>query len=101
MLQEPLRREYQSIRSKPSRKVRVEIVNPSLKTYSSLFKKLSAITLMSQPLLASLFDETERRRSLCRVTTQIRAAGKAIHVVWVEARFQIFARTSSGHGTSL
>src|SRR5438045_8514488 len=54
---------------------------------------------MSQPLLASLFDETERRPvSVSELTTQIRGAlEKRFASVWVEGEISNFRAHSSGH----
>src|SRR5438552_6119413 len=54
---------------------------------------------MSQPLLASLFDETERRPiSVSELTTQIRAALENRFMgVWVEGEVSNFRAHSSGH----
>jgi len=54
---------------------------------------------MSQPLLASLFDETERRPvSVSELTTQIRGAlEKRFASVWVEGETSNFRAHSSGH----
>src|SRR5882724_12727625 len=56
-------------------------------------------TPMSQPLLASLFDETERRPvSVSELTTQIRGAlEKRFASVWVEGEISNFRAHSSGH----
>src|SRR5437588_9511991 len=54
---------------------------------------------MSQPLLASLFDETERRPiSVSELTMQIRGAlEKRFASVWVEGEISNFRAHSSGH----
>src|SRR5436190_15766960 len=54
---------------------------------------------MSQPLLASLFDETERRPiSVSELTTQIRAAlVNRFMGVWVEGEVSNFRAHDSGH----
>jgi exodeoxyribonuclease VII large subunit len=54
---------------------------------------------MSQPLLASLFDETERRPiSVSELTAQIRGAlEKRFASVWVEGEISNFRAHSSGH----
>src|SRR5438132_10314422 len=54
---------------------------------------------MSQPLLASLFDETERRPvSVSELTAQIRGVlEKRFAAVWVEGEISNFRATSSGH----
>ena len=54
---------------------------------------------MSQPLLASLFDETERRPvSVSELTTQIRGTlEKRFASVWVEGEISNFRAHSSGH----
>src|SRR5205814_3289143 len=54
---------------------------------------------MSQPLLASLFDETERRPvSVSELTTQIRGAiEKRFASVWVEGEISNFRAHNSGH----
>src|SRR5438477_12314108 len=54
---------------------------------------------MSQPLLASLFDETERRPiSVSELTTQIRAALENRFMgVWVEGEVSNFRAQNSGH----
>ena len=54
---------------------------------------------MSQPLLASLFDETERRPiSVSELTTQIRAALENRFMgVWVEGEVSNFRAHNSGH----
>src|SRR2546430_12949957 len=54
---------------------------------------------MSQPLLASLFDETERRPiTVSELTTQIRGAlEKRFASVWVEGQISSFRAHSSGH----
>jgi exodeoxyribonuclease VII large subunit len=54
---------------------------------------------MSQPLLASLFDETERRPvSVSELTSQIRGTlEKRFASVGLKARFRIFSAHSSGH----
>src|SRR5437588_7948068 len=54
---------------------------------------------MSQPLLASLFDETERRPvSVSELTAQIRGVlEKRFAAVWVEGEISNFRVTSSGY----
>src|SRR5205814_2931475 len=54
---------------------------------------------MSQPLLASLFDETERRPvSVSELTASIRnALEKRFAVVWVEGEISNFRAHNSGH----
>src|SRR5713226_8281816 len=54
---------------------------------------------MNQPLLASLFDETERRPiSVSELTAQIRGAlEKRFASVWVEGEISNFRAHSSGH----
>jgi exodeoxyribonuclease VII large subunit len=54
---------------------------------------------MNQPLLASLFDETERRPvSVSELTTQIRGAiEKRFASVWVEGEISNFRAHNSGH----
>jgi len=54
---------------------------------------------MSQPLLASLFDETERRPvSVSELTTQIRGTlEKRFASVWVEGEISNFRAHGSGH----
>src|SRR6188474_395575 len=54
---------------------------------------------MSQPLLASLFDETERRPvSVSELTSQIRGTlEKRFASVWVEGEISNFKAHSSGH----
>lgn len=54
---------------------------------------------MSQPLLASLFDESERRPvSVSELTTQIRGAlEKRFASVWVEGEISNFRAHNSGH----
>jgi len=54
---------------------------------------------MSQPLLASLFDETERRPvSVSELTSQIRGTlEKRFASVWVEGEISNFRAHSSGH----
>ena len=54
---------------------------------------------MSQPLLASLFDETERRPvSVSELTAQIRGVlEKRFAAVWVEGEISNFRAHSSGH----
>src|SRR5437867_8744374 len=54
---------------------------------------------MSQPLLASLFDETERRPiTVSELTQQIRGAlEKRFASVWVEGEISNFRAHSSGH----
>jgi exodeoxyribonuclease VII large subunit len=54
---------------------------------------------MSQPLLASLFDETERRPvSVSELTSQIRGTlEKRFAAVWVEGEISNFRAHSSGH----
>lgn len=54
---------------------------------------------MSQPLLASLFDQTERRPiSVSEFTTQIRGAiEKRFASVWVEGEISNFRAHNSGH----
>src|SRR6266568_7382375 len=54
---------------------------------------------MNQPLLASLFDETERRPvSVSELTMQIRGAlEKRFAAVWVEGEISNFRAHSSGH----
>src|SRR3989441_11965336 len=54
---------------------------------------------MSQPLLASLFDETERRPvSVSELTAQIRGVlEKRFAAVWIEGEISNFRAHSSGH----
>src|SRR5215470_1976117 len=54
---------------------------------------------MSQPLLASLFDQTERRAlSVSELTQQIRTAlEKEFAFVWVEGEISNFRAHNSGH----
>src|SRR5438128_8801777 len=54
---------------------------------------------MSQPLLASLFDETERRPvSVSELTAQIRGVlEKRFATVWVEGEISNFRQHTSGH----
>src|SRR6476660_4832653 len=54
---------------------------------------------MSQPLLASLFDETERRPvSVSELTSQIRGTlEKRFASIWVEGEISNFKPHSSGH----
>src|SRR6185369_15682158 len=54
---------------------------------------------MTQPLLAALFDQTERRPiSVSELTTQIRGAiEKRFASVWVEGEISNFRAHNSGH----
>src|SRR5260370_1485099 len=58
-----------------------------------------SIRIMSQPFLASLFDEAERRPvSVSELTTAIRGTlEKRFATVWVEGEISNFRAVSSGH----